>query len=122
MLKTLDHPNIIKIFDVYEDYNSVYIIMEFCHGKLHSHTKLCAYSHTLIGVCIPKHTHLVYIPTHTRLCVHTQTHPSVGGELLDRIVQAQSRCKILTEKYVMSLMHQILQALAYFHSRRVLHK
>eukprot|EP01057_Protomagalhaensia_wolfi_P005264 Protomagalhaensia_wolfi_Nauph_80__5263@NODE_567_length_2277_cov_17_437891_g423_i0_p1_GENE_NODE_567_length_2277_cov_17_437891_g423_i0NODE_567_length_2277_cov_17_437891_g423_i0_p1_ORF_typecomplete_len671_score140_29Pkinase/PF00069_25/9_3e69Pkinase_Tyr/PF07714_17/5_5e48EFhand_7/PF13499_6/2_5e11EFhand_7/PF13499_6/1_6e13EFhand_7/PF13499_6/9e15EFhand_8/PF13833_6/0_21EFhand_8/PF13833_6/3_5e06EFhand_8/PF13833_6/0_016EFhand_8/PF13833_6/0_00017EFhand_8/PF13833_6/0_00029EFhand_8/PF13833_6/1_5e06EFhand_1/PF len=32
ILKTLDHPNIIKIYDVYEDYNSVYIIMEYCKG------------------------------------------------------------------------------------------
>lgn len=26
--KKLDHPNIIKIFEVYSDYNSIYIIME----------------------------------------------------------------------------------------------
>lgn len=76
VLKQLDHPNIIKIYDVYEDYNNVYIIMEPCEG----------------------------------------------GELLGRILQAQQRGKTLTEKYVMSLMRQILLALAYFHSQKVVHK
>eukprot|EP00382_Lankesteria_abbotti_P000717 CAMPEP_0113844434 /NCGR_PEP_ID=MMETSP0372-20130328/236_1 /TAXON_ID=340204 /ORGANISM="Lankesteria abbotti" /LENGTH=637 /DNA_ID=CAMNT_0000813439 /DNA_START=216 /DNA_END=2129 /DNA_ORIENTATION=- /assembly_acc=CAM_ASM_000359 len=32
VLKSLDHPNIIKVFEVYEDYNSMYIIMELCEG------------------------------------------------------------------------------------------
>lgn len=32
VLKTLDHPNIIKIFEVYEDYNNLYIIQEVCEG------------------------------------------------------------------------------------------
>lgn len=76
ILKTLDHPNIIKIYDVYEDYNSVYIIMEYCQG----------------------------------------------GELLDRIIQAQQRNKSLTEEYVMGLMQQILLALSYFHSQKIVHK
>eukprot|EP01055_Gregarina_sp_Pseudo9_P000358 Gregarina_sp_Pseudo_9__357@NODE_122_length_4124_cov_18_086659_g114_i0_p2_GENE_NODE_122_length_4124_cov_18_086659_g114_i0NODE_122_length_4124_cov_18_086659_g114_i0_p2_ORF_typecomplete_len539_score128_64Pkinase/PF00069_25/6_5e73Pkinase_Tyr/PF07714_17/1_5e48EFhand_7/PF13499_6/0_00038EFhand_7/PF13499_6/3_5e13EFhand_7/PF13499_6/2e14EFhand_8/PF13833_6/0_00043EFhand_8/PF13833_6/0_021EFhand_8/PF13833_6/8_2e05EFhand_8/PF13833_6/0_0023EFhand_8/PF13833_6/3_1e07EFhand_1/PF00036_32/0_00028EFhand_1/PF00036_32 len=76
ILKTLDHPNIIKIYDVYEDYNSVYIIMEYCKG----------------------------------------------GELLARIVQAQQRAKSLTEKYVQGLMQQILLALSYFHSQKIVHK
>eukprot|EP01053_Blabericola_migrator_P003658 Blabericola_migrator_1__3657@NODE_2096_length_3280_cov_158_697790_g1327_i0_p1_GENE_NODE_2096_length_3280_cov_158_697790_g1327_i0NODE_2096_length_3280_cov_158_697790_g1327_i0_p1_ORF_typecomplete_len702_score114_12Pkinase/PF00069_25/1_1e71Pkinase_Tyr/PF07714_17/3e50EFhand_7/PF13499_6/3_8e11EFhand_7/PF13499_6/5_7e13EFhand_7/PF13499_6/1_1e14EFhand_8/PF13833_6/0_018EFhand_8/PF13833_6/1_6e05EFhand_8/PF13833_6/5_3EFhand_8/PF13833_6/8_1e05EFhand_8/PF13833_6/0_0029EFhand_8/PF13833_6/2_3e07EFhand_1/PF0003 len=76
ILKQLDHPNIIKIYDVYEDYNSVYIIMEYCKG----------------------------------------------GELLDRIVQAQQRAKALTEKYVMGIMQQILLALSYFHSQKIAHK
>jgi len=32
VLKSLDHPNIIKVFEVYEDYNNLYIIMEVCEG------------------------------------------------------------------------------------------
>jgi len=32
IMKSLDHPNIIKIFEVYDDYNNIYIIMEFCEG------------------------------------------------------------------------------------------
>eukprot|EP01069_Polyplicarium_translucidae_P002881 Polyplicarium_translucidae@DN2154_c0_g1_i1.p1 len=32
VLKSLDHPGIIKIFEVYEDYNSIFIIMELCEG------------------------------------------------------------------------------------------
>lgn len=32
VLKRLDHPHIIKVFEVYQDYNSMYIIMEVCDG------------------------------------------------------------------------------------------
>lgn len=31
-LKTLDHPNIIKLYEVYEDKNWVYLVQEFCEG------------------------------------------------------------------------------------------
>lgn len=31
-LKTLDHPNIIKLFEVYEDKKCVYLVQEFCEG------------------------------------------------------------------------------------------
>lgn len=31
-LKTLDHPNIIKLFEVYEDSKCVYLVQEFCEG------------------------------------------------------------------------------------------
>jgi calcium-dependent protein kinase len=33
IMKSLDHPNIVKIFDVIEDNKYYYIIMEFCKGK-----------------------------------------------------------------------------------------
>ena len=32
MLKTLDHPNILKIYEFYQDENAVFIIMEICTG------------------------------------------------------------------------------------------
>lgn len=32
ILKTVDHPNIIKLFDCYYDSNYYYIVEEFCHG------------------------------------------------------------------------------------------
>lgn len=31
-LKTLDHPNIIKLYEVYEDKDCVYLVQEFCEG------------------------------------------------------------------------------------------
>lgn len=31
-LKTLDHPNIIKLFEVYEDKDCVYLVQEYCDG------------------------------------------------------------------------------------------
>lgn len=32
ILKSLDHPNIIKIFDMYEDETNMYLIIEYCAG------------------------------------------------------------------------------------------
>jgi calcium-dependent protein kinase len=31
-LRTLDHPNIIKLFEVFEDHTSFYLVQEFCSG------------------------------------------------------------------------------------------
>ena len=31
-LKTLDHPNIIKLYEVYEDKDCVYLVQEYCEG------------------------------------------------------------------------------------------
>lgn len=31
-LKTLDHPNIIKLYEVYEDKDCVYLVQEYCDG------------------------------------------------------------------------------------------
>ena len=31
-MKTLDHPNIIKLFEIYEDTDSIYLVQEFCAG------------------------------------------------------------------------------------------
>ncbi|KAL8275134.1 hypothetical protein Esti_001013 [Eimeria stiedai] len=76
VLKSLDHPNIIKIFEVFDDYHNVYIVMETCEG----------------------------------------------GELLQRLVDAQSRGRALTERSVSEIMRQLMNALAYFHSKHVAHK
>jgi len=32
ILKTLDHPNIIKLYEIYEDTESIHLVMEFCSG------------------------------------------------------------------------------------------
>lgn len=32
ILKSLDHPNIIKIFDMYEDDTNIYLVIEYCSG------------------------------------------------------------------------------------------
>eukprot|EP01057_Protomagalhaensia_wolfi_P005877 Protomagalhaensia_wolfi_Nauph_80__5876@NODE_756_length_2026_cov_31_084046_g568_i0_p1_GENE_NODE_756_length_2026_cov_31_084046_g568_i0NODE_756_length_2026_cov_31_084046_g568_i0_p1_ORF_typecomplete_len648_score155_64Pkinase/PF00069_25/8_3e70Pkinase/PF00069_25/6_3e03Pkinase_Tyr/PF07714_17/5_1e48EFhand_7/PF13499_6/0_00016EFhand_7/PF13499_6/4_2e03EFhand_7/PF13499_6/7_5e13EFhand_7/PF13499_6/4_1e17EFhand_1/PF00036_32/0_0014EFhand_1/PF00036_32/3_3e03EFhand_1/PF00036_32/0_0018EFhand_1/PF00036_32/0_003EFha len=76
VLKALDHPHVIKIFEVYEDYNNIYIIQEVCEG----------------------------------------------GELLDRVSEANDRGKVLTERYVKEVIRQLMEALAYFHSKRICHK
>ena len=31
-LKTLDHPNVIKLYELFEDEDSVYLVQEFCDG------------------------------------------------------------------------------------------
>lgn len=33
MLKHLDHPNIVRIYEYFEDEERIYIIMELCRGK-----------------------------------------------------------------------------------------
>lgn len=32
LLKNLDHPNIIKIFDIYKDTKNFYLVFEMCEG------------------------------------------------------------------------------------------
>lgn len=32
ILKNIDHPNIVKIFEIFADYQNYYIITEFCLG------------------------------------------------------------------------------------------
>ena len=32
IMKTLDHPNIIKLFETYEDQRYIYLVMELCDG------------------------------------------------------------------------------------------
>jgi calcium-dependent protein kinase len=46
MLKRLDHPNIIKIYEIYEDEKRFYLITELCSGgelydELTDKIKLC---------------------------------------------------------------------------------
>jgi calcium-dependent protein kinase len=33
ILKTIDHPNIVKICEIFEDLKSYYIVTEFCEGN-----------------------------------------------------------------------------------------
>ena len=32
MLKTLDHPNVLKYYECYSDENNYYLVTEFCEG------------------------------------------------------------------------------------------
>jgi len=32
ILKNLDHPNIVKLYEVFEDKNSIYLVTELCTG------------------------------------------------------------------------------------------
>lgn len=32
ILKNLDHPNIVKLYEVFEDKNSIYLVTEICSG------------------------------------------------------------------------------------------
>lgn len=32
ILRELDHPNVIKLFETFEDKDSIYIVMEICEG------------------------------------------------------------------------------------------
>jgi len=40
VMKSLDHPNIVKIYEVFEDFQNMYIIMEYCEGdELYNHIR-----------------------------------------------------------------------------------
>lgn len=41
ILKSLDHPNIIKLQDVFFGKRSVYIVTDLCRGNLSAHCQLC---------------------------------------------------------------------------------
>lgn len=32
IMKTLDHPNVIKLYETFEDFRNVYLVMELCEG------------------------------------------------------------------------------------------
>lgn len=72
VLKSLDHPNIIKIYEFYQDDINYYLITEFCSG----------------------------------------------GELYDRIIAMKNFC----EAKAAQLMKQILSAVTYCHSRKIVHR
>ncbi len=39
-MKKIDHPNIVKLFDVYQTNNNMYIVTEYCKaGDLNSYLK-----------------------------------------------------------------------------------
>jgi calcium-dependent protein kinase len=72
ILKTLDHPNIIKFYETYVDYRYVHIVMELC----------------------------------------------TGGELFDRIVEAQK----FSEAKAAKLMQKILSAVKHLHEHGIAHR
>jgi len=32
ILKEIDHPNVLRIYEFYQDHNNFYIVTEFCEG------------------------------------------------------------------------------------------
>jgi len=40
ILKSLDHPNIVKLFEIYEHNNNIYLVTELCEGGNSSTTSL----------------------------------------------------------------------------------
>ncbi|OMJ71185.1 hypothetical protein SteCoe_30681 [Stentor coeruleus] len=72
LLREADHPNIIKVIDIYKDETNAYIVTEYCKG----------------------------------------------GELLERITELGS----LSENKVASYMKQIISAVVYLHSKRIIHR
>lgn len=72
IMKCLDHPNIVRLFESFEDSKDIYLVMDFC----------------------------------------------AGGELFDRLVDGGTFDEALAAR----IMLQILQAVAYCHSRKVAHR
>ncbi|CEL97997.1 unnamed protein product [Vitrella brassicaformis CCMP3155] len=72
IMKQLDHPNIVKLYETFEDAKNIYLVLELC----------------------------------------------TGGELFDRIIEAG----FFTEKQASTIMRQILAALFYLHSQKIMHR
>lgn len=72
IMKTLDHPNIVRLFESFEDSKDIYLVMDYC----------------------------------------------AGGELFDRLVDGGT----FNESLAARVMVQILQAVAYCHSKSVCHR
>merc|ERR1740121_2114531 len=72
IMKVMNHPNTIKLFETFEDHHNIYLAMELCSG----------------------------------------------GELFDRIVEAQH----FREKEAAIIMQQILRAIFYLHEQRICHR
>ena len=75
-LVLLDHPHVIKLFDYYEDFVNVYVVMELAEG----------------------------------------------GELLHVVQRSAKAGKVVEESWARDVFCQVLEALAYCHSRGVMHK
>jgi len=72
IMKVMDHPGVIKLFEVFQDHRQYYLIMEL----------------------------------------------AVGGELFDRIIESGH----FTESQCASIMQQILRAIYYMHSSKIMHR
>lgn len=102
ILKQLDHPNIIKIYDIFEDHNKIYITMEYVNLLVILYLLI---TNLTIGII----AHFI------RYCK--------GGELTTHINTMHKRGSRLTEKYVATLMRDLLSAVSYIHRvKRVAHK
>eukprot|EP00571_Detonula_confervacea_P012806 CAMPEP_0172301608 /NCGR_PEP_ID=MMETSP1058-20130122/3456_1 /TAXON_ID=83371 /ORGANISM="Detonula confervacea, Strain CCMP 353" /LENGTH=316 /DNA_ID=CAMNT_0013011781 /DNA_START=115 /DNA_END=1065 /DNA_ORIENTATION=+ len=84
-LKKVQHPNIIELYDIYEDRDEVHIVMELCHG----------------------------------------------GELFDKIIekaelnngnQVPAQLTCFAEKDAARIIHSLLSAVSYLHSKDVVHR
>lgn len=74
-MASLDHPNVIKVYEYFEDANAIYQIMEPCGG----------------------------------------------GELQDKVKAVKQTGIMLSEDIIRDVIKQVLRALAFMHSKRVMH-
>ena len=97
VLKTLHHPNIIRLYDVYYTSQKIYIVMELMAGGMYDRNETL-YQHFFIEIII---NFFVII-----------------GELFDYVVQKGT----LTEEEASHIARMVTSALVYMHRKGIIHR
>jgi calcium/calmodulin-dependent protein kinase I len=116
IMKKVNHDNILKLHEIYEDDQKVYIVMELCVFLSLSH--FCDVR--VVGV-----SKVLHLPParffSLSLCTHQLFFPANsvdGSELFDRIVDKG----YYSEKNAANIVKQILSAVAYLHGIGIAHR
>ena len=109
-MKDLNHPNIVKLFEVIETKTTLYLVMEYASGG----TSI-AFKHVLYLIyCSCAFIHSILV--HFVLYIHV--HVCIAGEVFDYLV-AHGRMK---EREARVKFRQIVSAVHYCHQKHVIHR
>ncbi|OMJ75164.1 hypothetical protein SteCoe_25747 [Stentor coeruleus] len=104
ILRRTDHPNIVRLYEFYEDEDSFHLVLEYVTG----------------GLRRTDHPNIVrlYEFYEDEDSFHLVLEYVTGGELFDYIIKTKN----LSESIAMNFMKQILSAVAYCHKSHIAHR
>ena len=97
IIKSLDHPNIVKAYEVYECSRDMHILMEYCSGG-----------------ALPSRFHGCDAPSSSRSLYFTLLRPVPAGDLFARAPY--------TERQAADVVSQLCAAISYMHNAGVAHR
>ena len=69
ILKTLDHPNVIKLYEVYDDERAIYLVMELCTGgELYEYVNSAQYTERQVRVSGARVAFALPVPLYSGPC------------------------------------------------------